>query len=265
MIFAELTGEYALLLIGCFVWIPVIAMMFFFISSMIMAEIDVGTGFVGLAFSLALGFFAFKPPDPSLTPVIFVFSVSSLIAIPILRWLLNRADLHNLQLENVENAYEALAQKSNNIGAQIKLAKAIHTRGMHSHAIAMLEKALTGMDAGLFSDDLRMLRQWRQHVQPSEFRTLTCVGCGHENQPGSIFCATCSRPYLLDYARGWTSGGLVRKISAGWIGAVGLGFGIPLASKSLPPGAALVVIPVLVIGAGVLLWAAFKTSARMIS
>lgn len=258
MTFAELDSRSLLLLSGCFVWIPVTALIFYFIQGMIMGELEVITGLLGVIFAGFLGFLSFNPPDPSLSPYVFVMATVSLVLLPFIRHLVSRHDLAKFQLENVERSYDALRQKSNNLGAQIKLAKALHERGLQAHAAAIVELGLQGLDSKVFSDDFRMLRQWKQHIAPEEYRPLPCLHCDHLNPPGTFFCAGCGRGYLEDYAKGWTSGGLLRKVVAVWVVGVLMIIGIPLISKSAPPNIAIICIPVLVVLAAVLLLSAFR-------
>src|SRR5688572_13082508 len=103
------------------IWVPVAIMIMTLINGMIMGEIDGIVGIFGLTAALGLGVIGMKPPHPSMTPVILAVAIGTLILAPVLRSAWTKRELTVMRIEAVESAYEALAQKSSNMGAQLKL------------------------------------------------------------------------------------------------------------------------------------------------
>jgi hypothetical protein len=246
-------------ILGLLIWIPVGAMVFMLISGMIMDEIEPIAGILGLAAALGLGVLGIKPPDPSMTPIIFTVAIGTWVLLPFLRTALNRREHVRMRIEAVESAYAALSEKQNNLGAQIRLAKALFDQGMVGSAVGIAEVALQGVSRRDYADELRMLKHWKHRLQPQDTQALRCQGCGNMNPRSEFFCQQCHRPYLLDYARGWLKGFAFGKIVGAWAIAILLIVGIPTLSTSAPPTIALISIPILVIAAGILLWRSFFT------
>ncbi|MFN8221311.1 MAG: hypothetical protein U0S12_14410 [Fimbriimonadales bacterium] len=244
------------LLAGCMVWVPVGIMVLMLIQAMVMGEVEVAAGFVGLFAALGLGVLGMKPPHPSLSPLIFAVATGTLFMLPVLRAAWNKNELAKIRLEAIESSYEALLQKPNNVGAQLKLAKALFEQGMAPQAVAIGDHALTGLDPRMYADDYRMVRLWKQHVLGSP-RNLECLRCHGFCPPNSVLCPHCGHPFLLDYARGWLRSTGFAKMAAGWIGAVLLLVGVPAAASSLPPALALAAVPVMVAAAAFVLYRAF--------
>lgn len=243
---------------SCLVWIPVGIMVLTLIQAMVMGEIELWAGGLGLLAALGLGIVGMKPPHPSMSPLILLAATATLIMVPILRTAWNKREVTQLIIENVESAYESLLQKPDNVGARLKLAKSLYEQGMVGHAVAIGEAAMQGLDLKLFADDHRMVRLWRQHPKMAPPSPLRCMRCSHVCSVELVLCPNCGHPFLLEYARGWIRGSVFAKIAAAWIGAILVLIGVPAAATSLPPILAFILIPVLVGAAIVLLWRTFQ-------
>ena len=86
------------LLAGCMVWVPVGIMVLMLIQAMVMGEVEVAAGFVGLFAALGLGVLGMKPPHPSLSPLIFAVATGTLFMLPVLRAAWNKNELAKIRL-----------------------------------------------------------------------------------------------------------------------------------------------------------------------
>lgn len=244
-------------ILGLLVWVPVAAMAFMLIGAMIMGDIDPISGIFGLFAALALGVLGIKPPDPSLTPWIFAAAMMTWILLPVVRVAMNRREHAKMRMEAVESAYEALYRMPLNLGARLKLAKALFDQGMVGSAVAIGEASLQGVSKRDYADDLRMVKHWKYRLGTAVPQPVRCAACGRPNPPEECFCQHCGKPYLLDYARGWVKGLGVGRVLVVWAACVALIAGIPVLAASAPAPVTLVAIPALILFAGVLLWRTF--------
>lgn len=247
---------------SCLVWIPVGIMVLTLIQAMIMGEMEVWAGILGLFAALGLGVVGMKPPHPSMSPLILMVAVGTLLVAPLIRTAWNRREIVKLNVERVETAYESLKLRPDNVGAKLNVAKCLFEQGMVGQAVAIGEAAITPMDKKLFADDHRMVRLWRSHPRFAAPSSLTCLRCSQRCPPESVICPKCGNTYLLDYARGWVRATVFAKIATSWIGAVLVLIGIPTAASTLPPVLALILIPLLLAMAFFLLW---RTFARQVA
>lgn len=242
------------------VWVPVAIWIIALVNWMVTAEIDAISGIFGIALAVAVGFLAVSPPHPSLAPLFVLVAVVTVAVAPITRAAMNRAALQSLEVEAIERAYEMLSTKPDNFGAKIRLARALWGKGIRSHAIAIAEGALQNAPEAMFAEEHRMLIQWRaaEPENPGVHR-IRCIECGIPNTPGGMFCTRCGAPFLLDYAQGkWMKSGVIQRVTAGWIAAVGALVAIPTIAVAFPPIVSIIVIPLVVFVGGWMLYAAFR-------
>ncbi|HMS55752.1 MAG TPA: zinc ribbon domain-containing protein [Fimbriimonadaceae bacterium] len=244
-------------ILGILIWIPVFAMVWMLIGGMIMGDVEPLTGLFGLCVAIGLGVLGIKPPDPSLTPLIFFAAVCTWVLLPFIRVAMNRRELTKMRIEAVESAYESLYQRPGNLGAQLKLAKALFDQGMIGSAVRIGEKTLHGVSRRDYADELRMLKHWQYRLGQAPVPDVRCSQCSANVPPEECFCQRCGRPHLLDYARGWTKSVAFVKIMAAWAMSLVVTVGVPLLTQSAPPVVALTTIPVLIGLAGFILWRSF--------
>ncbi len=222
---------------GCLVWIPVSIWVLSMVWWTIQGDVETGFGLLSIGVGITLGVLTVAPPVPSLSPLLFLLVVLTVIMFPFVRAQLTKHALAQIDIEEVESAYSQLQQRPDNLGAAMKLARVLHTRGMVGPAIAVAENALSGANPGLFREELRMVSVWKNHLRSSDpIQPLPCLRCGNENAPGTCFCASCGAPYLLDHAKGkWVGSGTATRLIASWLAAVLILAGIPMTAAALPP------------------------------
>lgn len=242
------------------VWVPVAIWIISLVNWMVTAEIDMVSGIMGIMLAIAVGFLAVNPPHPSLAPVFVVIAVVTIAVAPVTRAAMNRAALQSIEVEAIERAYEMLSTKPDNFGAKIRLARALWGKGIRSHAVAIADGALRNAPEQMFTDEHRMLKQWKSSEDESPgVQRIRCVDCGVPNSPGGMFCSRCGAPFLLDYAQGkWVKSGVIKRVTAGWIAAVVALVAIPSAAVLLPPVASIIIVPVVLFVGGWMLFSAFR-------
>lgn len=253
-------SEPANLMSALLVWIPVGIWIISLSHWMITSEIDTLSGFCGIILACAVGFLAVNPPHPSLSPIFVLVAIVTIAVAPVARTAMNRAALQSIEVEAIERAYEMLSTKPDNFGAKIRLARALWTKGIRSHAIAIADGALKSAPESLFTEELRQVAHWKaaSAKDPGVIR-IRCVDCGIPNDPGGMFCSRCGAPFLLDYAQGkWMKSGVLKRVTAGWIAAVAALVAIPSVAVALPPVVSLIVVPLLVFVGAWMLYAAFR-------
>lgn len=246
---------------GCLIWIPVAIWIVSLVHWMIMGDIDVGSGILGVCIAFALGFLGLNPPNPDLAPVFFLAALGTVILAPITRASMNRSQLTALEVEAIGRAYELLATKPDNMGAKFRLARSLYNKGIRAHAIAIGEDALKIAPERMFPEEFRLLKQWKEREvgHKDTHERIRCFECGIPNFPGTIFCSHCGAPYLLDYAQGrWMKSKTVKRVIVTWIFAMLCLVGIPTSALSLPKFLAIPLIVLLMALGIVLLVSAFR-------
>lgn len=248
---------------GCLVWVPIAIWVISMIHWMVQGDIDAGFGFLGIAAGLTLGGMTVFVPNPDIAPYLLIAATSTIVAFPVVRRIANRHALAQLDVEQVERAYEMLDEKPNNLAANLRLARVLYDRGVCGHAIVIAEEALKGVPPTYFQDEARMLRQWKlDTTEPKHFRELPCFRCGALNPPGVIYCSKCASPFLLDYAKGrWLEPSTMHRVVAFWFAAVLLLIAIPLTVSNFDPAISMLLILVEVVVAGTILLLAFRRVA----
>jgi membrane protein implicated in regulation of membrane protease activity len=253
-----------LLLMGCFVWIPVAIWIVALVQWMVVGDVDVLFAVTGIAIALGLGMMTLVPPRDDFAPFAFAAALVTVFAYPWVRRTLDRRELDQIDIDSIERSYELLERRPDDPAALLKLARLLYDRGLAPEAIALTKRALEPMPRRLFEEDHQVLAKWLRAVHPEELkRTLPCVECGLANVAGEVYCARCGTHHLLDHARGrWVGRDTARKLIAAWISMMILILGIPVATASLgAPAAWTIVLGLLVVSVGILLLA-FRTSPK---
>jgi hypothetical protein len=245
--------------IGCCTWIPVGIWIVSLMNWMVLGEVDVVSGLAGITVALMLGFLAFKPPIPGMTPFLFVALALSVVIYPIARAGMNKKALNSIDVDGVDQAYQLLGQRPNNPMALFKIAKHLYALGFYGHAIAIADQAMKHLPPKTFLDEHRTFRLWKATPpRASSYRPLPCVECGHLNEPGRVHCERCGEPYLLHVVQGkFIPGKSGRKLVAIWISFVVLLAIVP-AATALPLPGAIALIATVVAGAVAILVIAFR-------
>jgi len=244
------------------IWIPLAIWVFAFVNWLIMGEIDLLTGILGIFAAVVIGTLAFKPPRPEFSPIAFLAVTAAVCAYPYIRNAIDSRELRSMDIELLAKAYDALGMRPNNPLAQYNIARRLYALGYPGHALKIAEAAIAHMPEQHFLEEHRVLKLWQATVtSPDHFRSVPCGECDALNPPGRTHCPRCGAPFLLDRVRGNVGGGtLGRKLLAGWIGLSVILAGIPLATN-LAPGPQIVVIISLFGAAAVVLYLAFREDA----
>ena len=247
----QLFNDPTMLFNGCAVCIPVIIAIVYLAGWMITDEIDVIAGTAGIILALAVMVVAIKPPDPRVPYILLAGSIMTLIFFPIIRNALRSRDMHLIDLEGIERAYEKLEERPANAALKFKIAQLAYQKGIQGHSLRVAEEALKGLPERLFSDEHKTVRRWQAMGLPhAAFRPLACPECGFMNEAGEIYCQRCGARFLLDLARGSFIGkNTAKKLLALWLGLMLALIGIPVAVVVLPPVPAVVVVTLVLVAA----------------
>lgn len=223
--------------IGCMVWVPVAAWTVTMIHYMIGDEIDVVTGIICIALGLILGAYTMISKDPVTRPYFVVAALSMLILYPWFRNMLDKRELHALEVEMIERAYENLGKYPTHLGAKLRIAKGLYQRGHAREAITLAEKALEKTPKRLAEEEHRLLREWKRDTPP--FAPLQGTSCPHCNRPNpatEFFCLNCARPLWIVAAKNaaFAPQTLNTLLLIWFAGVLGL-IGIPVVSKYVSP------------------------------
>ena len=253
------------LVTGCLAWVPVTIWIVCLVNWMVTLEIDWPSGVLGIVVGILLGWFSLNPPAPALAPVFATAALATLVLTPLARYLMDRSQMIGIDIDVIERAYQVLGEKPTNFGGKIKLAKALHDRGVFLHAIALAEDALGKTPENMFLEERRLLNQWKAAPIPSNTpNEIRCVECGTMNKPGQVFCSRCGSRYLLDYAKGNVAKrSVAKKMTASWLAGMLAVVGIPTSLTAFPPLVAVFVISVLAVLGIVVLLRAFNDGPQV--
>lgn len=256
-------GDLFSALVGCVVWIPLAIWIVSLIHWMIMGDIDVLSGLVGLGIALALGLIALDQHTRAYSPFTLIAVVATIVMYPFVRAAMNKRELRSVDVEALEKAYRALSERPGNPIAKLTLARRLYDLGVPGHALAIAESALATLPAAHFRDEHRQIRSWKAVVtDPRHFAPIACVECHTANPPGNTHCAACGSPFLLDRVRGRFLGkGQGRKLLAVWVCLVAVIAGIPETYR-LPPLGQICAVSSLVLVAGIVLFLAFRDDSK---
>jgi hypothetical protein len=206
------------------------------IQWMIADEIDIVTGILCIFAGLGLGAYTMMSKDPVTRPYFVIAALSMLVLFPWIRNLLEKRALVNLDYETMERAYETLGLYPTHLGAKLKIAKGLYTRGHYRQAITLAEKALENTPKRLAEDEYRLVRDWRKDNPEFEpLKWMACQACGCNNSPTDFFCAHCAKPLWMVVARhGAFSSETANTLLLAWLGGVVGLVGIPLTSTYVP-------------------------------
>jgi hypothetical protein len=180
-----------------------------------------------------------------------------MVVFPIVRRQLDRRALATIDVEQIEGAYQMLAERPENASAMFKLAERLYHRGLVAHAVGIGERALSTMPKDLFQQEHRALQLWRKTAPAPA--PLPCLRCGQKNAADVVFCERCGGPYLAEYARGrWLGPMIAMRLVAAWAAAMVALVGLPSTLASIKDPVALVALVVLQVAVvAVLVWRAF--------
>lgn len=217
------------LLIAIAMVVPVTAWIVLSIHWMLMGDLDVRAGFTAILVAIALMPLAIWPPHPAVPGIIFVMMLATLAFFPFARTQL-MARLHRvIDIEELQKAHAAFAQRPDNVASRLAIARALHVHGLLAPAIAIAEQALSTLPnerdpvsnrstRDLFANEDRALSKWKQEAHGSDLcAKIQCPGCKSMNDPAAIICSGCQGPYLLYIARaGLDKDKFTTRLVVGW-------------------------------------------------
>jgi hypothetical protein len=240
-------------LLGCTVWFPVIVWVYMLLGGAISGDVDPIVAFVGITLCfVAAGWLMVHPTHPyAIWLIIGIYSV--LITMPAMRRFHHKRQLDQLEIEQIENAYDTLSLRPGATHPRFRIAAAIFRKGAPEHAIGLGEFAIEGMAKHLVGEEIRQIRSWQALTRPRAGITIPCAQCGFQNPPGDCYCDRCRAPYLLYYAKGHVmSPATTKRLTAIWLASMTGILGIPMAAASLTaPISGAVVIGILAVAGGV--------------
>jgi hypothetical protein len=218
---------------GLITWFPICIWIVGLVNWMIVGDIDVISGILGISVALILGVVAMRPPIAMLSPIACVTAYATVLTYPVVTMATNRYAMRKMDVEEVEAAYGAIGQMPSNHLAKFKLAKSIYKLGYTGHAVAIADEVMINVPRRLAEEEYRTLQKWkRMGVPPETLKPLTCIDCHTSCPPGWTHCRNCGAQFLLHRVRGQIlPGGVAQKVVAIWGGAVILLIGLPLASS----------------------------------
>jgi hypothetical protein len=203
------------------VLIPLSFWVYSLISWMITDEVEFIYGFFGLVLALmAGGFVIMRAADP-ISPYVNGAVWTLVLLYPFYLQYKRRRELILLDFEAMENAYEQLSFRPNNLGAVMRIATVAFKYGAREHAILAAEKALEPFPRQHVADDWRQVTFWRSYGDLDETKIIRCQKCGRPVEPGPVFCPECGYWYLLAYVRGqWTDSDMGKRLLVVWLWAI---------------------------------------------
>ena len=254
------------LLAGCLIWVPIGIWVLSLVHWSVQGDMDVLSAIAGIFVGIGLGMTALIAREPYMAPLILTAVLLTMFAFPVVRSVLNKRALDQIDIEAIARAYEMLSQNPTNAPAKFKLARTIYNKGMPVQAIQIAEVAIKDMPEAVFPEENRILKTWRGYRIPAGTGSLNCPECGTANAAGQIYCLKCGSRFLLEHARGaWVGRSLARKFVASWTAIVVALVGIPFVGGALPPGAAIPVIIGLMVLAVAVLYVTFRAQGEAAS
>ncbi|MBS1708855.1 MAG: hypothetical protein JSS65_09065 [Armatimonadetes bacterium] len=224
--------------LGCLVWVPVCVWTVSMVGWLVNGDIEVVYGVPALLVVLAMGFLTTRPPDPALSPFLFVGVLGTVVMYPVVRKSLEGRAHVKIDLELLSGAYATLESKPDTMGPRIRMAEIVAARGMYATAVKLMEPIVATMTPSIFSGELKSYASWQAMVwDANAYAPVACPACGVRNQPGELYCQRCQGQFVLDRARvAWLGAGISRRLLSAWMFGSLVVVGIPVVAQAgLPP------------------------------
>lgn len=188
---------------------------------MILKEMELITGIIGLAATLNALVMVIWIPIPMVQGVILVSFVALMVMYPFALDQLARSDLREFNADRIDQYHAALHQNPRNAPAAFALAHALYQHGLRGHAIALADQVAQTLSqqadpvsmrstADLYRTEIAMLRRWQNESQaPQWWKPIKCRQCGSLIPPGPWVCPQCQAAYLRDHVMALEGSGKV--------------------------------------------------------
>lgn len=250
MFLGEAINRWGVFLSGCLIWIPiavwVVAVIHMWVGGDIEAPFAVAAIFVGLAI-IAL---TIRPPVDWLSPILFAGTIVTMVLFVPVRRLAMEHELKAMDGDRLERALDACIARPDNSTSKLAAAEILFKHGQVAHAVALAETALAGANTAHFRTELAALAKWKAIVARTGSEVGPCIRCGAKNPPGTLECARCGAPVMLESVRGHAvKGELMHKLAAAWAIGTLVVVGVPAVFGYLGKTPVLAGIGVMVIAA----------------
>lgn len=167
-------------------------------------------GFLAMSFCLVTLYLCVWPPHPYFPYIAWVCVLSLMATYPFAESQLEKIGLKEIDNERLEKVFTALEQHPDNYSAIFEVAANLYRQGFFLDAIVLTEKTLDVLSTrrdeirntsmrDVFRTEEILLRKWKNTPAPAPRpQDQVCDNCNTRNAPGSLFCSSCKRPYLLD-------------------------------------------------------------------
>lgn len=213
-----------ILLIPVGIWVVLI------ISWMIDGTIDGLSGAIGLGtMFVALGA-AFYLQNATLNIGLAVLMGITVLSMPFIRSGYAKKQSDDLEVEQMQRAYQQLGPNRDNFGARWRIATTLYNNGYPGPALALATQTLDMVPASGFQDERATLKRWKQSVSSTELeQPLTCLACKAQNPAGELYCTKCGSPIMLLVVQTkLEQSGQFQKFAAIWLSALLLLVVIPV-------------------------------------
>lgn len=153
-------------------------------------------------------------PHPAVAPVVFLVVVLMVVFFPFASEQIMAMENRLVNVERLEKAHATLHERPDNVTAAFAIAECLHWHGYPGHAVRIVENTLNLLPNELdpfqnrsvrdiFANEARRAKEWRRRItDPHAYDPIRCPACGQMNEAGTLACARCQRPYLLEVIRG---------------------------------------------------------------
>jgi hypothetical protein len=183
------------------------------IYKMIDGEFPFLQGMVALFVDLMLILMAVSASSAVVPGVIFVVVLAGMSLFPYAADELEKAELREFDTERLVRAYEAFAQRPDNVSAVFEVARRLYSHGIKGNAIGIASAALNTLSKkqdsvsnrsyrDMFRSEEQTLKTWNREAakHPNIMKPVPCPRCGHLNPLEYIWCEKCQAPYLIETA-----------------------------------------------------------------
>ncbi len=226
--------------LAIFVWVPVAIWIHGMLSLMIMGEVDFLLFFLSSFMMVVVGYFTAVAPTPTTAWIFFILAWVQLVFAQPIRSTVRKIELSRIDRDQAEKLMDQMG-RSLSLASVVRLGEILRQYGLPGHALALLERGLSGKPKALYAGEYQILASWkRQPLAPSDLRPLPCDHCGEPNPPGEIFCRKCRNKFLLGYVQATVLQGRIEfKLLVAWTILMAVGILVMLSTRFLPPFASI--------------------------
>lgn len=176
-------------------------------------QLDVGPGLAAIFGVMVIALVTVMSKSNFVAGAVLAVMITLMVFLPYAVEQVTAAELRGIDIDKLDRVHQELVQRPENVASYFAMADLVYELGLHGHAIAISERTLERLSTmvdpiknqsmrDVFRAEESRAREWRRRVtDPAAFRPVACPRCGQRNEPGTIACAKCQGPFLLDLAR----------------------------------------------------------------